>query len=186
MYYSEIKRHIIGKRYFWSYYIIIFTSLVLVSLSFYTNILSLLIFWLSIMSLVCIMLNFYRCRKFYNFYNLFYKENKIHFYKIVIVKEKYKMQVPNNTYYATIHPSPKSTNAACIETEDLLLIFFSIQYFGIFQLVLKPFVFIKSDKAIDIKDKNVNIIQNFEIVDTEQGRMVIFPNKHGIKKMMIP
>jgi hypothetical protein len=53
-------------------------------------------------------------------------------------------------------------------------------------LVLKPFIFIKGNKEISIKNNNVNIIRNFEIVDTEQGRMVIFPNKHGIKKMMIP
>jgi len=71
--------------------------------------------------------------------------------KIVIEKESYKMQVPYKSYDATIHSFPKTTNVIYLETDDFLLFFFSIQYLVVFQLVLKPFIFIKTEKDFDIK-----------------------------------
>ena len=196
MYYSEIKRHIIDKKYYWSYCIIIIISLVFGSLAcinkvdfsfFYSRgaIFTLLIFGLSILAIGCIWINLHRCRSFYKFYNIFLKGHNAQFNKIVIEKEDYKMQVSNNSYNATIRPAPKTTNVVYLETDDLLLLFFSIQYMGIFQRILKPFIFIKTDKDFFIKDKNINIIRNFEIVETEQSRTIIFSNKYGIKKVII-
>jgi len=52
--------------------------------------------------------------------------------------------------------------------------------------VLKPFIFIKTDKDFYMKGKNANVIQDFKMVETERGRAVIFHNKHGIKRLIIP
>ena len=186
MHHSEIINHIISKRYYLYYGIIIFISLLLILLSFYGTILALLMFWLSIMSIGCILINIYRCRRFLKFYNNYFKEYDAQFNRILIEKETYKVQVPYRSYNATIQPFPKPTNVVCIETDDFLLIFFSIQYSGILQLVLKPFMFMKTDKEFCIKDKCVNLIQNFEITETDENRTIIFPNKDGIKKIIIP
>ena len=37
-----------------------------------------------------------------------------------------------------------------------------------------------------MKGKNANVIQDFKMVETERGRAVIFHNKHGIKRLIIP
>jgi hypothetical protein len=197
MLYSEIKNHVINKSIFWAYGVIIFISLIIGYLACINkgeivfsysrgNIFTLLIFYLSIMAICCILINLYRCQNFYKVYNDFLKEYDAQFNKIIIEKEAYNMPVPYKSYNATIHPSPKQTNTVFIETDDFLLLFFSIQYFGLFQLVLKPFVFIKTDKKINLKYKNMKIIRDFKTVKTEENRMIIFPNKYGIKKVIIP
>jgi len=96
------------------------------------------------------------------------------------------MTVPNKLYDVEIKSLPKLTNAVYFETDDFLLLFFSIQNFVIFQQVLKPYIFAKSKNELNIKDKNVNVIRDFETVETEQGKTIIFSNKHGIKKLVIP
>jgi len=95
------------------------------------------------------------------------------------------MQAPYKSYNATITPFPKLTNAICIEEEDFFLLFFSIQYLGILQLVLKPLIFIKTEKEFCINDKNVKLIRDFEVVKTTENRTIVFPNKDGIKKVVI-
>jgi len=195
MLYSEIKKYIINKQYYW-----ICSAIILISLIFsYWNIDSntfslldfrnmvavLLIFWLSILSIGCIVINICRCRNFSKFYNNYLNKYHVEFNIIEIEKEAFKVQAPYQSYNATLHPSPKSTNAIYIETDDFLLLFFSIQYMGIFQRILKPFIFIKTDKDFFIKDKNVNIIRDFEIVEAEEKRIITFLNKYRIKKVMI-
>jgi len=186
MTYWKIVKHIISRRYYLYYGIVIIMSLILVFLSFYTSILALLIFWLSVMSIGCVLVNMYRCRNFHQFYENSFKAYNAQFIRVVIEKEDYKMQVPYKSYNATVRPLPKSTNAIYIETDNLLIFFSSIQHLGIFQLVLKPFVFIKLNKGVDIRDNNVHVVQNIEVVETREGRTIIFPNKHDIKKIMIP
>ena len=185
MNYSEIINYVISRRYFLYYSILIFMSVVLVLFSFYGSIFSLLIFWLSIMSISCILINMYRCRSFLKFCNNYLKAHNAQFIRIIIEQEASKMPVPYKSYDATIQPFPKLANAVSLETDDLLLLFFSIRYIGIFQLVLKPFIFLKTDKDLYFKDKNTNIIQYFEIVEAERGRAFIFPNKHGIRKIIV-
>jgi len=196
MYYSEINRHIINKKYFWNYSISIVTSLVLgylyfdsinISVAFFRNMLFLVsIFWLLTVPIGCILTNIYRCQTFLKFYNNFLRGYDVQFFKIAIEKEDYKMQVFYTSHNATIRPFPKSTNAICIETDDFLLLFLSIKYSGIFQLVLKPFIFVKTNKEFHLKDKNANIIQDFKMTEIKQNRIIIFPNKDGIKRLMIP
>ena len=186
MHYSEIKKHIINKKYYWGYSIIIFISLVLVYFSFYGSTLALLIIWSSIIAASYMLINIYRCRNFNKFYEISLKENSVQFTKILIEKEDYKLRIPYQSYNATIHPLPKPTNVVYIETDDFLLLFFSLQYWGIFQQVLKPFIFAKTDKKYYVKDKSVTVIRNFKMDKTEQGRAIIFPNNHGIKKVIIP
>jgi len=196
MLYSEIKKYIINKQYYW-----ICSAIILISLIFsYWNIDSntfslldfrnmvavLLIFWLSILSIGCIVINICRCRNFSKFYNNYLNKYHVEFNIIEIEKEAFKVQAPYQSYNATLHPSPKSTNAIYIETDDFLLLFFSIQYLGILQLVLKPFIFIKTDKDFYKKNKSVNVIRDFKMVETERGRVIIFRNKCEIKKIMIP
>jgi len=185
MQYSEIKKHIINKRYYWNYIIIILISLILAAFSFYSTF-ALLFFLISIISIGCIMINLYRCRSFYKLYHNLLKEYDVLFIKIEIHKEDYKMQVPYKSYNAKISPFPKSTNAIYIEENEFIMLFFSMPYLGVLQLVLKPIIFIKTDKELSIKDTNINIIQHYETFETEQGRIIIFPNKNGIKKIIIP
>jgi hypothetical protein len=106
--------------------------------------------------------------------------------EITVEKESYTMKVVNQSYDAKIHPMPKQTNAVYSETDDFILIFLSIQHFGIFQEVLKPFIFFKTDKVFFLNDKNVNVIRDFETFETEQGRNIIFSNRYGIKKVITP
>ena len=196
MQYSEIKRHIINKKYYWNYSICIITSLLLGYLCFDNLNISLLsfrdiIFWLSIfwlltMSIGCIGLNLYRCRSFYKFYHNSLKEYNVQFIKIVIQNEDYKMQAFYQSKDATIRPFPKPANAIYIEENDFIMFFFSMHYVSLFQLVLKPIIFIKTEKELFIKDKNVNFIKKFDIIETEQNKTIIFPNKNGIKKLIIP
>jgi hypothetical protein len=96
------------------------------------------------------------------------------------------MQAPYKSYNAKITPFPKSMNAIYIKENDFFLLFFSIRYLGFLQLVLKPRIFIKTDKELFIKDKNVKLIRDFDIVETTENRTIVFPNKDGIKKIMIP
>jgi len=96
------------------------------------------------------------------------------------------MAVPYKSYDATVQPFPKQTNAICIETDDFLLLFLSIKYYGLFQLVLKPFIFIKTNKEFHLKDKSANFIRDFKMTEVEQNRVITFPNKDGIKRLMIP
>ena len=194
MQYSEMKRHIINKKYYWNYSICIITSLAfaywffdsIFSLSFRDIIFWLSIFWLLTISVGCIGINLYRCRSFYKFYHHSLKAYNAQLIKISIQKEDYKMQAPYKSYETKIRPFPKSANAIYIEEKDFFLLFFSIQYLGILQLVLKPIIFIKTNKELSIKDTNINIIQHYETFETEQGRIIIFPNKNGIKKIIIP
>jgi hypothetical protein len=106
--------------------------------------------------------------------------------RITVEKEGYTMKGVNQSHDAKIHPMPKQTNVIYSETDDFILIFFSIQHFGIFQEVLKPLIFLKTDKVFFLNDKNVKVIRNFETFDTEQGRNIIFSNRYGIKKVIIP
>ena len=185
MHYSEIRNHIITKNYYWYYCIIIVISLVLALFSFYGSVLALLIFWLSIMSIGCILMNYYRCRRFFKFYNNFLKDYNVLFDRALIEKESYRMSVPYKSYDATIQSSPKSTNVVYLETDVFLLLFFSIRYLGIFQLVLKPFIFLKPQKEFHTIDKSVTIIRDFKIIETEEDRTIIFPNKDGIKRIIL-
>lgn len=199
MNYSEIKKHVIGKSYFLNYSTRIFIFLILCYLIYiYKNIifvlqvaipgrliLTLLFLWMSTMSLYYVMINLHRCRNFYKFYINNLKEYDVHFCKIVVEKEDYKMHVPNGTS-ATIHPSPKSMNAVYLETDDYFLLFFAISYFGLFQEVLKPFIFVKTAKEFYTEDKKVKVIRDFKTIETEENRTLIFPNNYGITKVIIP
>jgi len=199
MNYPEIKKHIIGKKYFWNYSTKVFMFLILccliyinknnISLSqdFFSQdfITTLLIFWILILSIYCMLINLYRCRSFYKFYNFSFKQYNAQFYRIIIEKENYKMTVPTRSFSTTIRPSPKQTNAVYVETDDFLLLFFSIQYFGLVRQVLKPFIFVKNNKEFDVKSTNVNVIRDFETIETEENRTLIFPNNYGITKVII-
>ena len=193
IHYSEIKKHIIGKNHFWGYSTI-FISLILGSLIYISgNIISfsrgpiftLLIFCLLVLSTYYILINLCRCRRFYKLYNSFFKQSNAQFCKIVVEKEGYQMKVPTRSYNVTIHPCPKLTNAVYFETDDYFLLFFTIQSLGFLQQVLRPFIFIKNNKEFYIKDTNVNIIRNFETIETEENRTIIFPNNYGITKVII-
>jgi len=196
MYYSKIKKHIINKQYYWIYSASVLISLVFgywnidsdtfSLLNFRNTVIVLLFFWLSVLSIGSTMINVCRCRNFSNLYSNYLNKYNPQFNKIEIEKESYKVQVPYQSYNAIVHPSPKPTNAICIETDDFLLLFLSIRYVALFQLVLKPFIFIKTDKDFYKKNRNANIIRDFKMLETERGRAIIFPNKHGIKKIMIP
>jgi hypothetical protein len=96
------------------------------------------------------------------------------------------MPVLYKSYDATIRPSLKSTNAVFIDNADFFLFFFSIQYLGVLQLVLKPLIFIKTKQEFYITAKNINLIRQFEIFETEENRTIVFPNKNGIKKVITP
>ena len=199
MQYSDIKMHIINKKYLWGYSIMAFISLIFACLIYINKssislvnaflfrsiIILLLIFCLSALSICYMLVNLYRCRSFYKFYKNCLKEHNIRFHKVVIQMEDYKMHMPNGTS-ATIRPSPKSTNAVYLETDDYFLLFFSIRYFGLVRQVLKPFIFIKNDKEFDLKGAKVSIIRDFETIETEENRILIFSNNYEITKVIIP
>ena len=196
MNYSEIKRHIIGKKYFWSYSTRILIFLILGYLIYINrnsiflaekiisigSISILLFFCLSTLSVYYMLMNLYRCQNFYKSYKNHLKHST-HFCKIVIEMEDYKMHVPMRS--ATIRPFPKSTNAVYLETDDDFLLFFSINFFGV-QQVLKPFIFIKNSKEFYVKGANKNVIRDFETIETEENRAIIFSNNYGISKVIIP
>ena len=198
MQYSELKYHIIEKKYFLGFSIIIFSSIILGYLIFTGEegislfILRGLFFYLAIIcfSITLIgylVVNFHRCHSF--FYSFLVSElmkKTMQICEILIETKAYKMKVPYNSYDAKIHSKPKPTNAVCIETNEYLLLFFSLHYLGLFQEVLKPFIFLKTKNKFHIETKSVNIIRDFELITTEQNRTIIFPNKHGIKKIIIP
>ena len=194
---SDIKRHIIVRKYYFGYIIVIFVS-VLLGYSVFTGEESISIFILRGMyfalAIICfsailigyIVINIYRCRSFYKFYNSFLRGYGAQFNRVFIEKESYKMSVPYKSYDAIIQPSPKPTNTVFLETNDFILLFFSIRYLSVFQLILKPFIFVKPDKEFCIKDKSVNIIRDFKITEAKEDRTIIFTNKDGIKKLIIP
>jgi hypothetical protein len=200
MHYSDIKRQIINKNFLWGYSIIIFISLIFgcliyvnkssISLNndFYVRTILLIISFLclSVLSICYGLANLYRCQSFYKFYKNHLKEHNTHFRKIVIEKENYKMPMPNTPRNVTIRPAPKSTNAVYLETEEFLLLFFSIRYLGLVRQVLKPFIFIKNNKEFYAKGANINIIRDFETIETGENRILIFPNSYGITKIIIP
>ena len=147
----------------------------------------LLILGLPILSVRCILINWYRCRKFYKIYKNSLKERGVHFHKIVVEKEIFKINSQYTSADATIHPYPKSTNAIYIETDNYLLLFFSVSFWRIFQEVLNPFIFVKTGKEFYTKCKNINIIQEFEMSQREQNIVINFSsNRYGIKKIIIP
>ena len=89
-------------------------------------------------------------------------------------------------WFLSFQPFKKSTNVIYLETNDFLLLFLSVRYLETIQLLLNPFIFIKTDKKISIKDKKINLIQDFKIDETEDNRTITFSNKYGIKKIIIP
>jgi hypothetical protein len=194
MQYSEIKNHIIDKKFYWNYGIIIFISLVFISLTLIDIIgfhslqgfaFLILILWAPALTIGCFLMNLRRCRNFNEFYNNSLIEYNAEFKKIMVLREDYKLSVPYKGYDATVSSFPKPTNVISIETEDFLLLFFPIKFSFFFQLVLKPFIFIKN-KEFSIKDKSVSLIRDFKIIETEENRTIIFKNKDGIKKIIIP
>lgn len=96
------------------------------------------------------------------------------------------MQIFEQSHNATIYSFPKSTNAVYLETDTMILLFFSIKHLGFFQQILNPFIFIKTDKELDLEYKNTRIIRNFKLIEKEGNRTIIFPNKYGIKELIIP
>jgi hypothetical protein len=102
----------------------------------------------------------------------------------MVEKEDYQMKVVGRE--TKVRSRLKLTNVVYFETDEFLLLFFSKQYLGLFQQILKPFVFLKTNKAFNIKDKNVNIIRDFKTVETEQSKTIVFPNRYDIKKVIIP
>lgn len=186
MHHSEVRNHIINKNYYWVYYITIFASFILILFSFYGNILSLLLFWPSIMFIASMLINHYRCRSFCKLYNNYFNYCNGKFEKVLVEEKSYKMSVPYKSYNATIQPPPRATNVVYFETDDFLLLFFSMQHLEIYQLVTRPFIFVKPCKEFEMNIKHVNIIRNFKIAEDQEYRTIIFPNKYGIKKIMIP
>jgi len=194
MQYLEVKRHIIDRKYFLGYSFIFFISFILGYLEYistdinftFSFLLGTAVFWLSIILIGIIVINIYRCRSFYNSFKNDLNGKTTQLYKIVIETKGYKMKVPYKSYDAEILSMPKSENTICIETDEYLLLFFSISFLGLFQEVLKPYIFLKTDKNFCMKDKKVNIVRDFETVETVQSRTIIFPNKYGIKKVIIP
>lgn len=195
--YLKMKKHILNKKSFFIYGIIIFLSFLLVYFVCINGIgkispdvreIAIIIAILNFLflSIQGIFINLYRCRNFYKFYENLLKESNPILGRIIIIKEDFKMQVPNKSYDTIVHPSPKFTNAVYIETDNFILLFFSIQCLGIFQKVLNPFIFIKTDKEFKVKDKHINIIKDFEIIENNQDTAIIFPNKYDIKRMIIP
>jgi len=200
MHYSDIRRHIINKKYLWGNSMMIFISLGLGYLMYIDNItiylnnffsrgtpLILLILGLPILSARCILINWYRCRNFYKFYKDYLKEYSMHFYKIAVEKEAFKVGGTYSFNDATIHPSSKSINAVYLETDNYLLLFFSVSFWGMFQEVLNPFIFVKPGKEFYTKYKNVKIIREFKMSQVKQNIVIdISNNKNGIKKILIP
>ena len=198
---SDIKRHIINKKYLWSYSIIISISfgygyLIYINkimtsfwddLSFRVIFPILIVLGLPILSMCCILTNSYRCQKFYKFYKDCLKEYNLHFHKIMVEREAFKVGGTYSFNDATIHPYSKSINAVSLETDNYLLLFFSVSFWGMFQEVLNPFIFVKPGKEFHAKYKNANIIQEFKMSQTEQNIVINFPaNRSEIKKVIIP
>jgi hypothetical protein len=129
-------------------------------------------------------MNLYRCRLFYKFYENYFDKQTVQLRKIIVEKKDYQMKVVGRE--TKVQSRPKLTNVVYFETDDFLLLFFSKQYLGLFQQVLKPFIFLKIKKTFNIKYKNIYIIQDFETVETEQNRIIVFPNRYDIKKVIIP
>lgn len=186
MHHSKVRNHIINKNYYWCYYIAIFISLVLVICSLYGSILSLLLFWLSIISIGCMLINYYKCRSFVKLYDNFLNCYSVQFCKVLIEQKSYKMPVPYKSYNATIQSPPRQTNVIYLETDDFLLLFFPIQYLEIFQFAVGPFIFIKPYKKLDVNTKRVNVVRIFEITEDQEYRTIVFPNKYGISRIIIP
>lgn len=193
MNYLKVKRHIIDKNSFLFSSIIIFVSLILsyliylngFSFSFRSIILILLILILSLSSLIYIFINLLRCRNFNVLWENRFKKYDICFCKIDIKQDDYKIQALYSSYTATMSSFPKATNAIYIETGEFMLLFFSIKQFGFIQTVLKPFIFLKNEK-ISMQKEHLDIIRDFDSIETTNGKIIIFPNKHGIKEIIIP
>jgi hypothetical protein len=131
--------------------------------------------------------NVYRCWHFYKLYENYLNEQTAQLCKITVEKKGYKMKVPINSNDAEIHSMPKLTNAICIESNEYSLFFFSINYLGIFQEVLNPFILVKTNEEFYIKDKNVMVVKDFETIETVQNRIINFPkNRYQIVKVIIP
>ena len=56
--------------------------------------------------------------------------------------------------YNYIFKFSASLIAVYLKTDDFLLLFFSIQYVGLFQQVFKPYIFVEPDKMFYIKDES--------------------------------
>jgi len=196
--YSKIRKHIIGKKALWSFglltlfflawgYFVYFISDGIFFPISTSGFLIWFISYLLIMGMNYSFVNLYRCKKFYQFCKNFLTESNVQFCEIMVEKKDYQMQVgPYTSGEVTVRPTPDPTNAICIETNEFILLFFSIQHFVVLKNVLKPYIFIKPDKKLHIKDKNVKIVRDFEIIETEQGRAIVFSNRHGIKRVIIP
>jgi hypothetical protein len=131
--------------------------------------------------------NFCRCRYFYKIIKNELSEKTIKLCKILVEQKEYKIKVPNKSYDVEISSMQKTKNAICIESNEYMLLFFSLNYFGIFQEVINPFVFIKKIEEFNIKFRNINIIKDFEIIENEQNSIYsLHENKYGIKKLIIP
>ena len=200
MHSSDIKRHIISKKYLWGYSIMTFIPPILVYLicvdktSTFLAIFSrgnivflFLILGLPILSIRCILINLYRCQNFYKIYKNHLIEHNVDFHKIIVEKEAFKLDALSSFNDAAIHSSPKSTNAVYLETDNYLLLFFSVSFFGVFQEVLNPFIFVKPGKEFHTEYKNAKIIRELKMSQIEQNMIITLPdNRYGIKKILIP
>jgi len=74
----------------------------------------------------------------------------------------------------------------CIFGLVLFCIPYQGQHFYFVKEVLKPYIFIKTDKDVHIKNKSVRVVRDFKMIETEQGRTITFSNKQGIKRIIIP
>ena len=190
MQYSDIKRHIIDRNSFWKYSIVLLLFLIYLSFIYMTEEGFSFLFVIILTAFICILLisnmliNLYKCRRFYKFYKNYLDEQTTQLYKVSIEKEDYQMRVIGRD--TKVHSMTKPTNVISIETDDFLLLFLSIKYFGVFQQVLKPFIFLKTDTDICINEKSANVIKSYETDETEQGRTIVFPNRYNIKKVIIP
>jgi len=195
--YSKIRKHIIGEIFFWSlgalafllliwsYFVYLIRGNVFFPFSL-GNFLILFLSYLLIMSISYSFINLYRLKKFHEFCENFLTESDAQFCKIMIEKKDYKMLAPYTAHEAAVRPYPVPTNAVHFETNELLLLFFSVRHYFVIKEVLKPYVFVRPDKDLCIKDKSVNVVRDFEITETEQGKAIIFSNKQGIKRVIIP
>jgi len=195
--YSKIRKHIIGKNknlsfcvqtllFLISCYLIYLFIDALPYFPLWTILFTFSVSYFLAMSISYRCLNIYRYRKFYTLYEVFLTENDVQLCKIMVQKKDFQMQVLNSTQLATVSPLLLPTNAVYFENNELLLLFFSTQHFYIVKEVLKPYIFIKTDKDLHIKNKNVRVVRDFKMVEIEQGRAVTFSNKQGIKRIIIP
>jgi len=128
-----------------------------------------------------------RCRNFYNSFKNELSLGTAILCKIYVETKNYRMVGVNHNFDAEISSKPKLVNAICIETDEYLLFFFSMGYFGLFKEVLKPFVFIKSGNKHFLQDIKSAVIYDYNIDETENGKAVAIKNiKSSVSKILVP